>query len=120
MKKVYEHFLLPLVGIALMLGLWAAASAMAPDLPSPPENLGGQQDLHSEPLGKARRNGPRDSAHGFVFAVARRERLLPGAAARNAARLFARYVESSAAHVSIPLFKCCGPSRHSPGCPWDL
>ncbi len=35
MKKVYEHFLLPLVGIALMLGLWAAASAMAPDLPSP-------------------------------------------------------------------------------------
>ena len=35
MKKFTEVFLLPLVGIALMLGLWAAASTVATDLPSP-------------------------------------------------------------------------------------
>jgi nitrate/nitrite transport system permease protein len=35
MKKFNEAFLLPLVGVALMLGLWAAASTVATDLPSP-------------------------------------------------------------------------------------
>jgi len=35
MKKVTETFLLPLVGVALMLALWAIASTVATDLPSP-------------------------------------------------------------------------------------
>lgn len=35
MKKFNEAFLLPLVGVALMIGLWAAASTVATDLPSP-------------------------------------------------------------------------------------
>jgi nitrate/nitrite transport system permease protein len=35
MKKLTETLLLPLVGVALMLGLWAAASTVATDLPSP-------------------------------------------------------------------------------------
>lgn len=35
MKKLTETFLLPLVGVALMLGLWALASTVATDLPSP-------------------------------------------------------------------------------------
>ncbi len=35
MKKLTETFLLPLVGVALMLGLWAIASTVATDLPSP-------------------------------------------------------------------------------------
>jgi nitrate/nitrite transport system permease protein len=35
MKKLLEQLLLPLVGIGLMLGLWAAVSTVATDLPSP-------------------------------------------------------------------------------------
>ncbi|MEO8100066.1 MAG: nitrate ABC transporter permease [Acidobacteriota bacterium] len=35
MKKAAEYFLLPLVGVALMLALWTAATTVAPDLPSP-------------------------------------------------------------------------------------
>ncbi len=35
MKKLFESFLLPLVGIGLMIGLWAAVSTVATDLPSP-------------------------------------------------------------------------------------
>jgi nitrate/nitrite transport system permease protein len=35
MKKRLEAILLPMVGVALMLGLWAGASTFAPDLPSP-------------------------------------------------------------------------------------
>lgn len=35
MKKITDYILLPLVGIALMIGLWAAATTFSPDLPSP-------------------------------------------------------------------------------------
>lgn len=35
MKKLTESFLLPLVGVAMMLALWTFASTIAKDLPSP-------------------------------------------------------------------------------------
>jgi nitrate/nitrite transport system permease protein len=35
MKKTLEYVLLPLVGVALMIGLWALATTFSPDLPSP-------------------------------------------------------------------------------------
>lgn len=35
MKKLIDYFLLPLVGVGLMLGLWTIASSFATDLPSP-------------------------------------------------------------------------------------
>jgi len=35
MKKNLEHFFLPLVGIAMMIGLWAVVSTFIEDLPSP-------------------------------------------------------------------------------------
>jgi nitrate/nitrite transport system permease protein len=52
MKKVTEYFLLPLVGVALMLGLWAAATTVSPDLPSPMKTWEESKIYVLDPWGK--------------------------------------------------------------------
>ena len=113
------RLLLPLVGVAVVLGALGASSARLrrTELPSPREDLGGRASPTSlEPFAKRGEMDQGILRFTWYSLVLRRQGLRARAAHRHAARLLARPVEAVHARRSIRSSRSCARSRRWRGC----
>ena len=88
------------------------------NLPSPGEDLGGEQALHRRAVREARRARPGHPALHLVLAGAGGQGLRAGAADRHAARASCSACRSCSRRASTRSSRSCGRCRRWPGCRW--